>query len=162
MSELNVRPFEQEDLSRVIEIALAAWEPIFAFYRHTMGEELFMAAHPDWRADKAGQVRRGCINSEAATALVAEWEGQVVGFITFYKRSEGIGEIGNNAVHPDFQGRGIGPHMYQAAFDQLKAEGMRFVRVTTGGDASHAPARRAYQKAGFTIQLPMVEYFHEL
>jgi hypothetical protein len=28
--------------------------------------------------------------------------------------------------------------------------------VATGGDASHAPARRAYQKAGFEAQIPSV------
>ena len=77
-------------------------------------------------------------------------------------RDAGIGEIGNNAVHPDLRGQGIGPRMYQYAFDRLRERGMRYVKVGTGGDPAHAPARRAYEKAGFTIQLPGVEYYREL
>ena len=44
----------------------------------------------------------------------------------------------------------------------LRAHGMRVVKVTTGGDKSHAPARRAYEKAGFRTDLPTVTYFREL
>jgi hypothetical protein len=33
---------------------------------------------------------------------------------------------------------------------------MRAATVATGGDASHAPARRAYAKAGFAAQIPGV------
>jgi len=44
----------------------------------------------------------------------------------------------------------------------MKARGVRFVRVLTGGDLGHAPARRAYEKAGFTRNLPSVTYYMEL
>jgi ribosomal protein S18 acetylase RimI-like enzyme len=73
-----------------------------------------------------------------------------------------IGEIGNNAVHPDVQGRGIGPQMYRHALERLRELGMRFVKVGTGGDPAHAPARRAYEKVGFDVQLPGVEYYCRL
>jgi hypothetical protein len=39
---------------------------------------------------------------------------------------------------------------------------MRFAKVHTGLDPSHAPARRAYEKAGFTTQLPTVDYYRKL
>ena len=38
----------------------------------------------------------------------------------------------------------------------------RGLSVHTGGDSAHASARRAYQKAGFTVQLPGVTYYREL
>ena len=87
----------------------------------------------------------------------------VVGFCIGYARPAlGIGEIGNNAVHPDWQRKGIATRLYQYAFEQLRERGMRYVKVHTGGDPSLAPARRAYQKAGFDVALPQVEYYREL
>ena len=38
---------------------------------------------------------------------------------------------------------------------------MTLAQVETGGDVSHAPARRAYEKAGYT-GLPLVRYFKTL
>ena len=169
MPEIVVRPLEPSDVEAVVEIALAAWAPIYAYYRRAMGDELFLTAHPDWRQEKARQVRDGCAPAGYAIAAVAEVrpsDGQparVVGFVTAYVRASlGIGEIGNNAVHPDWQGQGIAPRLYRYAFDRLRERGMRYAKVVTGGDPSHAPARRAYQKAGFEIVLPHVEYYREL
>lgn len=160
---LRIRPLQPADIERVVAIAVAAWEPIYAYYRRAMGEELFAAAYPDWRAIKGGQVRRACAPDAAATVCVAELGGEVVGFITFYADAQrSIGEIGNNAVHPYWQGLGIAQRMYQHAFDSLRERGQRFVKVETGGDPAHAPARRAYQRAGFDIALPSVLYYREL
>lgn len=163
MEDVIIRELEAADVERAVEIALAAWAPIFAFYRQAMGEELFAAAFPDWQARKAGQVRAACAPQSRAMVYVAEKGGKVAGFVTFYAdRASGIGEIGNNAVHPDFQGQGIGPRMYERVFDHLRALEMRVVRVGTGGDPAHAPARRAYEKAGFSVGLPGVEYYRFL
>ncbi|MCI0882720.1 MAG: GNAT family N-acetyltransferase, partial [Chloroflexi bacterium] len=65
-------------------------------------------------------------------------------------------------VHPHFQNRGIGTHMYTFVLDWLKGQGMKVISVSTGGDPSHAPARRAYEKAGFTCAIPSVRYYLEI
>jgi GNAT superfamily N-acetyltransferase len=94
---------------------------------------------------------------------VAELEGTAVGFVTCFVHSAiPAGEIGNNAVHPAYQGRGFAPRLYERAFDWLREKGMEYARVTTGGDPAHAPARRAYEKAGFDVPLPVVQYYREL
>lgn len=164
-----IRPLEPSDVEVVVEIALAAWQPIFAFYRQTMGDDLFFAARPDWQQEKARQVRQACVPDSSAIVAVAQVSecepsiAQVVGFVTCYAHAKtGIGAIGNNAVHPDWQGQGIAPRLYEYAFERLRERGMRYVKVGTGGDPAHAPARRAYQKAGFGIALPGVEYYREL
>jgi RimJ/RimL family protein N-acetyltransferase len=163
VSDIAIRELEPEDIEAVVEIAVAAWTPIFAFYRRVMGEDLFTAAHSDWQEEKAKQVRTACDPGSGAVVRVAEGKGQVVGFITL--RTDDalkIGVIGNNAVHPDFQGQGIGAKMYEHALDWLRKGGMRFARVRTGLDPAHAPARRAYEKVGFSIQIPSVEYYRRL
>ena len=38
---------------------------------------------------------------------------------------------------------------------------MKLAVVGTGGDEGHAPARRSYEKAGYT-GLPLVRYYQEL
>jgi GNAT superfamily N-acetyltransferase len=73
-----------------------------------------------------------------------------------------VGEIGLNAVHPDHQGRGLGAMMYAHALGRMRAAGMKVAAVGTGADASHAPARRAYAKAGFTVGIPSVYYYQAL
>src|SRR5262249_49935344 len=96
-------------------------------------------------------------------ALVATVEEQVVGFVTFScDARRAVGEIGNNAVAPDWQGQGNGTAPYDAVLAQMRATGMRVACVTTGLDEGHAPARAAYQKAGFSLGLPSVTYYQEL
>jgi hypothetical protein len=43
----------------------------------------------------------------------------------------------------------------------MRESGMRVAMIGTGGDPGHAPARRAYDKAGYTA-LPSVQYFKAL
>ena len=94
----------------------------------------------------------------SAWILYAASEGQtVVGFVSILLNKETrVGEIGLNAVHPNHAGRGIGTAMYQHAIERMKEAGMQVATVATGGDPSHAPARSAYRKAGFDVEIPSV------
>ena len=92
--------------------------------------------------------------------LVAEIDGRVVGFIAYELKGE-TGEVVLLAVHPEFQRRGLATELNQAALDEMKAAGMKMAVVETGGEEGHAPARRAYEKVGYT-GLPLVRYFKDL
>jgi ribosomal protein S18 acetylase RimI-like enzyme len=65
------------------------------------------------------------------------------------------------AVDPEHQNRGIGTELNVAALREMKAAGMKLAEVETGGDEGHAPARRSYEKAGYTAS-PLVRYFKDL
>ena len=69
---------------------------------------------------------------------------------------DGIVFSGGADVDPAHAGRGIGTAMYAFALARMKEAGIRVATVATGGDASHAPARRAYAKAGFSAEIPSV------
>ncbi len=164
MSEIVIRDLRPADVEEIARMAAAAWAPIHAYYRQVLGDELFAALHPAGAPEeKAAQVRDACQPGSGMQVLIAEDNGRIVGFVTFRAdRASRVGEIGNNAVHPDCQGRGVAGRMYQEVFRRLKEMGIRFVKVKTGADPAHAPARRAYEKAGFTIQVPTVEYYRDL
>lgn len=161
--DVVIRRSQPGDADAMVEIAIAAWAPFFDSLRALLGKDLFSALHPDWEREKAGEIRRACEGEGGAQVAVAEKGGRVVGFITLYPAIRPrMGGIGNNAVHPNSQGVGIGTRMYEYALQRLREEGVRFVEVSTGADPFHAPARRAYEKAGFSVQFPGVTYYQDL
>ena len=158
-----IRELDRGDVEAVVAISLVAWAPLYEWRRRMMGDDLFKALHPDWRKSKAAEIRGSCDPGGGMRASVAEKEGQVVGFVTFLAdEATGVGVIGSNAVHPDFQRLGIGSRLHAHAIERLKALGMRYVKVGTGGDPAHLAARNAYEKAGFTVKIPTVYYYRKL
>jgi len=158
-----IRPARAEDIETVCEIAELAWQPIFAEFRRRLGDELDSRLRPQVKGLKEAQVRQA-FAQHPECMIVTEVDGRVVAFATFFATDpeRKIGEIGNNAVHPDFQGRGLARMQYERIFEELRKLGMDYVRVTTGLDDAHAPARRAYEAAGFDRDLPTVTYYREL
>ncbi len=160
----TIRPFDPKEEDRLVEIAQKAWAPVFEFYRETMGEDLFNRVHPDWKSDKAQQIRSACRSgNEDLHVYVTERDGEIAGFVTLtIDRERSSAEIGNNAVDPEYQGNGIGSNQYLYCIDFARSLGMSYIKVWTGQDWAHAPARRAYEKAGFAVGLPVVQYFQKL
>jgi ribosomal protein S18 acetylase RimI-like enzyme len=132
-----------------------------------LGSEVFRRQHPDWREDQRRAVRHVLAANEGRV-WVAEANAQtgartVTGFVAIEPDhpEEGMGEISMLGVDPDRQGEGIGTALTLFALERLREAGMRVAMVETGGDPGHAPARRAYEKAGFTL-LPIARYFKNL
>ena len=157
-----IRPVRPEDVDAICDIAVRAWEPIFAEFRRRMGDEMFEAKHSGWREEKARQVRSHAEN-HPDWVIVTELDGQVVGFLTFViKEQQSFGEIGNNAVDPGHQGRGLGVTQCERALELFREAGVKYAEVWTGLDPSHVPARAMYEKVGFGQTWPAVTYMREL
>ena len=157
-----IRPFAPADLPAVVAIANAAWQDIYAMFRRRYGDALFAAMVPDATTAKGEQVRHTC-ETHPERVFVCEVDGECAGFVTFRLDEERrMGEIGNNGVAPACRSRGIGQQMYAAVLEHMRDSGMRFARVHTGLDEAHAPARRAYERAGFDIRHEDVNYYMEL
>jgi GNAT superfamily N-acetyltransferase len=93
---------------------------------------------------------------------VAEVEREAVGFVAAtLHRDARLGEIYMIAVDPKAQGQGIGMQLTEVATKWFQQSGMRVAMIETGGDRGHAPARRVYDKAGYTA-LPAVRFFKAL
>jgi GNAT superfamily N-acetyltransferase len=151
------RPATKNDLARLDEVRQAAFAPVFASFRSILGDDIYDLAQA--RDDEAqGALLVSLFAPESSWQVyVAEERGAVVGFVSLQVRTDTqVGEIGLNAVHPTHAGKGIGTAMYDFAIARMKEAGMLVATVGTGGDASHAPARRAYEKAGFSVHIPSV------
>lgn len=162
---ITIRLAHPDDAPQLQIIRQAAFAPVFASFQALLGAELAAVALTN-TDDAQAQYLETLMQPSADGTLslhVAVVDHQVVGFVAIHlEHTTHIGEIGLNAVHPDWAGQGIGTAMYTFALDQMRAAGMRAATVSTGGDDSHAPARRAYQKVGFTAGIPSIWYCQEL
>ena len=159
---IDIRAFDEEDLEAVVEFSLRAWEPVFASLRSVLGDEVFLRLHPEWQESQAEAVRSSCTNPER-DVFVALADNRPVAFVAvalnaFHERMGWIDIIG---VDPDYQRSGIGSQLTEFAIDHMRSHGMDIAVVETGGDPGHAPARAAYEAAGFTV-LPVARYFRLL
>jgi GNAT superfamily N-acetyltransferase len=159
---IEIRSLLGDDLDAIVEFSLRAWAPVFASLRQVLGEDVFLRLHPDWKESQAASVRSSCTSGDR-DVFVAVLEGRPVGFVAvalnaFHDRMGVIDIIG---VDPDYQRRGIGSRLTEVAINHMRREGMDIAVVETGGDPGHAPARAAYEQAGFTL-LPISRYFQLL
>jgi len=157
-----IRPYQSEDLLTLIDIGNKTWRGIYQMYRDTYGDELFSILVPEANKIKGEQIRSYCFE-HSDWVYVCEENGKIVGFITFsIDKERKIGQIGNNAVDTECGLKGIGQQMYREVFKRFKDEGLLYAQVRTGLDVAHAPARRAYERAGFNIKTEDVTYFKKL
>ena len=131
---VTIRSLAESDVDAVIDLSLRAWTPVFESFRTAMGE--------------------------------AVYRHRPVGFVAVVHHDETHGEPNSSeiemiAVDPDAQRRGVADALIAYAVDQARAHGSALAVIGTGGDPGHAPARAAYEKAGFT-PFPQVRYYKML
>ena len=160
----RIRRATERDMDRVGRIARQAWVRIHESAVKILGEELHGVLCANWEADKEAQV---CGHWERHPdwfrVVEAVETGEAVAFITFrIDQERAMGTIGNNGVAPQLAGKGIGTAMYGYVLDLFRQAGLSYASVSTGMDEGHAPARRAYEKAGFDIVREHVTYYKYL
>lgn len=155
--KLIMRVATAQDHQAAEVIRLAAFEPVFASFKHILGNEIYDLAQA--AEDRAQEKMLAELLDEKSDweLYIAEYDGEPVGFLSLKLDSATrVGEIGLNAVHPGSTGNGLGTQMYEFALQRMRESGMKVATVATGGDPSHHPARAAYRKAGFDKEIPSV------
>jgi ribosomal protein S18 acetylase RimI-like enzyme len=157
----HVREYIPADEAGIVELSLRAWAPVFKSIRSVLGQEINDLLVGDWERHQAAEVR-SVLADGGNRVWVVEHGGRVVGFVAARcDQDQGIGEITMLAVDPPEQRRGVGTELTDVATNWLRSSGMRVAVVETGGDAGHAPARRVYERAGYTV-LPIARYLKAL
>jgi GNAT superfamily N-acetyltransferase len=159
--DLRIRPVRDADVEDLVCLSLLAWEPVFRSFEQLLGPAVCTLIWPAWRTGQREAIEAVCRDGEKTTVWVAEVDGMVVGFVAYELYEDKTGEVQLLAVHPEYQNRGVGTELNIFALQKMKEAGMKMAKVETGGDPSHAPARRSYEKAGYTA-LPLVRYFQDL
>lgn len=158
---MHVTPYDGAQREAIVRIALRAWAPVYASIECVMAPEVYREHHPDWRVTQQKAVEDACIDPDVSVWVASEG-AHPLGFVALKIHSaECLGEIYMLAVDPESQRRGIATALMAHALAWFKAVGMTTVMADTGGDPGHAPARRAYESAGFQ-PFPIARYFKKL
>lgn len=155
--DVKIRYASASDKERVSEIARDAWRDIFEGFREQLGEEIYNTVYAGDPLEKKAAAVRDSLDE--GMCFVAEYDGEVVGFATYVINGK-VGMLSNNAVA--LRGHGIAGMLHERVFEEFKSHGCTVAGVTTGLDAAHAPARRAYEKDGFTNSVETVMYYKKI
>ncbi len=157
MLEIQLRSAHLEDEAHLQAIRQAAFAPVFASFRVLLGDDIYNLAQRRQDEAQAAYLTSLFVADSGWELYTVQLGDEIVGFVSVQLNQETlVGEIGLNAVDPAWAGQGIGAAMYEFVLARMKQAGMRVATVSTGGDPSHAPARRAYQKVGFDAAIPSV------
>ena len=156
-NNLTIQPATSDDLPILEEIRIKAFQPVFQSFRKILGDKIYETAQlAEDLAQK--EILKSYFDKESVwETWTVIFDSQIVGFIAInHDDKSKVGEIGLNAVDPDFSRKGIGTEAYKFAVSEMKKKGMKVATVATGGDPSHLPARKAYRKAGFDVEISSV------
>ena len=159
----RIRKYLPSDEEPVVVLSLRAWAPVFASLEEVVGVDIFRRLHPDWRVDQDKAVRAVLVDpSMRIWVAEAQSDAGPTGFVAAKLNADSlIGEVYMLAVDPETQDQGLGTALTETATDWLRTSGMRVAMIDTGGDPGHAPARRVYEKANYTL-MPIARYFRAL
>jgi GNAT superfamily N-acetyltransferase len=162
MQEIEILPYTQDKRQAVIDLAVAAWTPVFAKTRHDVPRFVYDTFYPKgWEERQRNDVVT-LLETEPENIWLACRAADPVGFVGLRTHAEDrMGEIYILAVSPEHQRKGVGRRLMQFAEDHIRSAGMQMIMVATIGDSGHEPARRAYENFGFQ-RWPVARYFKEL
>jgi len=117
-------------------------------------------ARTTWQERKAAEVRRELAENRA-DCFVAEYDGQLVGYVTcILDRAARIGRIPNLAVRRAWRGQGIGRLLLQQALAHLRQQGMTLAKIETL--EQNPIGQRLYPSLGFVEVARQIHYIAPL
>ena len=142
--EVSIRRAVEADRETLVELIVQGFADVTV---HRWREEQYgVIGGRTWDEWKADDMRTIDVNF----VVIAEADGKAVGFATFHVNDvTSIGTVGNNAVLPEYRGRGIGGKLHARVLELIEGAGMEFAQVSTGLEDHYEPARRMYERQGF-------------
>jgi ribosomal-protein-alanine N-acetyltransferase len=122
--QVHVRPAYPGDFPALVALDEAAFDPLWCNASQTFAHAL----------------------ENLPYFVVAELAGQTVGYL-FSNRQGDRGHLIRVAVHPDYQGRGIGARLLTDAIEFFRMEKVKVVTLNTQKD--NAVSQRLYRRFGF-------------
>jgi len=146
-----VRPVRHEDLPVLQDIAGKSYIDSRFYFDKCFSQDKWRAYYRTW-------IRKSC-EGGADLALVAEQEGQVVGYITGLvarDKAEGIYEL--TGVEPSVRGNGVGQELFRSGLDWYVRAGVQHIQVVTQG--RNVKVQRMILRHGF-LTCSCQLYYHK-
>ena len=161
--EFEIRTSKVTDLPEMHAVRHLAFASVYESFRDLVGGSLAEVVFHQAEEQQGMHLDAICRENSGHAVFVAVHNDKIIGFCgASLNHKNNTGTLGLNAVHPEFANQGVGNALYQAGMAWMKQLGMEAVQVFTGDDPSHAPARRAYEKAGFHDSIPTRSYYRLL
>lgn len=138
-SRAVIRPAQSQDLPVLERIARVSHADTRFHFDRNFPQDKSESLYGVW-------IRRSC-EGFADQVLVAELDGQAVGYITCKQLNAVMGQIGLVGVGEQARGQGIGKSLVYAGLKWFAARGLDTVQVVTQG--RNISAQHLYQHCGF-------------
>jgi ribosomal protein S18 acetylase RimI-like enzyme len=160
---VTIRPFEDSDLQRVIDLTIETFRPFYEGYvRPLLGEELFHHQHGMWEQDYRDDIPTLHNPVDGRHVAVGEIDGAVAGFVSWRLTGRPRhGQIYLLAVAEQYRRQKLGQRLCDHAIEHMRKQGVDVVEIGTGDDAFHAAARELYEGIGFT-KIPIAGYLRKI
>ena len=158
----SIHQYEDRYRSRVLELSLRAWRPVFDKLEPAVPPYVYAAFYPNgWDVRQTTDIEQ-YLSEQGVHVWIAAEADTVLGWIGIRLHpGDSIGEVYILAVEPDRQRQGVATALLETAFDHMREAGMKIVMVETGDDPGHAASRATYERNGFE-RWPVARYFREL
>lgn len=144
---LTIRAGVRDDLPALVQIHVASWR---GAYTGIIEDEILDTILTVDRRTEQWERNIDEVEQGLCQLIVAEWDGQIVGFCIFGKERglapEYDGELYAIYLSPDTQGRGIGTALLKQTIQDLRESG--FVSMMLWVLTENHPARRFYEAKG--------------
>ena len=157
MERVKIRKLEESDAECVSQIIIRGFNWFFKFHE---GRKDYVETCKRFReAHKPERIREFArAQGDNVRGFVAEADGKVVGYIAVsFEPGSRLGSINMVSVDPDYQRRGIGSMLMEAALEFLKSRGAR--KVCTVVSHVNRPAIMYYMKHGFIPEGLLRDHF---
>jgi ribosomal protein S18 acetylase RimI-like enzyme len=141
-----VRPARSTDLPRMLDITRRAFAEVSmdrmkqAFNGTPLGGR-------EWHEHKKARVE-AFYRAHPLWTVVAQTSGTLSGYATYtIDPTQSLAVLGDNAVDPEYQGRGIGSRLQKEVNRRIAEEGCAISEVATHSD--NEAAQRIYEKHGY-------------
>jgi ribosomal protein S18 acetylase RimI-like enzyme len=155
---MHIRPYRPEEREILKDITARTFEEVSI--DRNIEKQFGLLNGTDWAWRKRRHIDGDC-DAQPDGILVAEQDGRIVGYITTrFDRDAQVGLIPNLAVEPEFQGRGIGRQLIEAALDLFRRNGLKYAKIETLDQ--NPVGQHLYPRCGFKEVARQVHYFMEL
>lgn len=155
---INIRKFIESDREALKAITVLCFDGV------SIDQNVHKAVGPirghDWRWRKVRHIDADIAANADGIFVAADGERPVGYITTTLDRDAGIGRIPNLAVHPDYQGQGLGRRLIEAALNHMRKEGLDIAKIETL--AQNDVGSSFYPRMGFREVARQIHYIRPL